>query len=516
MRYAVLPGLTLTVLFALTWPAAAATLVVDQTNAKASDEAAGAADAPLKTIAKGLALAKPGDTVLVKAGRYDETVAIAKSGEDGKPLVLQAAAGEDVAILGGLDLTDVSFVRVEGFKITVGEAAKGRKVFVSVSKVKQSEIARCEIVENLDSKDWLIRGIDILNCEKFTFRDSKVHHVDLGVNLGGNKDCTIDGIEIGPWDHEDGLRLINCDGILIQDCHIQSEETYRGGHAMNGHIDGIQIIRKNDNLTIRNNYIHGTMQGIGCFTDSFGDKWKEPRKNLRIEGNLILTFNRYQGISMYRVENPVVINNTLPVSRIEVGNVTGDRGVVKNNIAAIGSVAAGIAEADCNLWTEEFKSGSKTGPHDLVKVAAAFVRAPTYDEATDYKRVAEFTEKKVFFMDDIAGRIVVGDLVEVGADRVLRKVTAVDGKALEFDPPLPAKPTAAPRVANWKTGTKDFTRDYHLTAASPAIDSADSRVGRGKDRDGHEAIDALEVENKGLGDPPYLDRGALEFVPPAK
>jgi hypothetical protein len=509
-------GLTLAVLLTLVLPASAATIVVDRAHAKASDEAAGTADAPLKTIAKGLALANPGDTVLVKAGRYDETVAITKSGEDGKPLTLQAAPGEEVAILGGLDLTEVSFVRVEGFKFTVGEAAKARKVFVSVSKVKQSEIARCEIVENLDSKDWLIRGIDILGCEKFTFRDSKVHHVDLGVNLGADKDCTIDSVEIGPWDHEDGLRMINCDGILIQNCHIQSEETYRGGHVMSGHIDGIQIIRKNDNLTIRNNYIHGTMQGIGCFTDSFGDKWKEPRKNLRIEGNLILTFNRYHAISMYRVENPVIINNTAPVSRIEVGNVTGDQGVVKNNIAVIGSVATGIAQADCNLWTEELKSGSKTGPHDLVKVAAAFVRAPTYDEATDYKRVAEFTEKKVFFMDDIAGRIAVGDLVEVGGDKLLRKVTAVDGKALEFDPPLPAKPAAAPRVANWKAGTQDFTRDYRLTAASPAVDSADGSVGRGKDRAGNVAIDVPGVADKGLGNPPYLDRGALEFVPPAK
>lgn len=497
-------------------PAAAATVVVDQKNEKASEQAAGTAEAPVKTIAKGLALAKPGDTVLVKAGSYAETVAITASGEEGKPLVLQGAPGEDVTVLGGMDITNVSFVRVEGLKFTAGDPMKGRKVFVVVRQAKRSEIAKCEIFEKADSPNWVIRGIDIYGCDQFTFRDSKVHHIDIGVNLGGDKNCVVDGIEIGPWDHEDGIRLMNCDGIVIQNCHIQSEEVYRTGHDQEGHIDGIQIIRKNDNLTIRNNYIHGTIQGVGCFTDSFGKEWTEPRKNLRIEGNLILTRNRYQGISMYRVENPVVVNNTLPVSRLEVLSATGDKGLVKNNIAAVGSVSDKIAEADCNLWTEDVKGSSKAGPHDLVKVPPMFVNAPTYDEATNYRRVAEFTEKRVIFSDDLAGRIVVGDMIEINGDQVLRKVTAVDGMTIEFDPPLAAKPAGAPRVANWKAGTKDFNRDYRLKAGSPAIDSADSSVGRGKDRAGNEATDVPDVENKGLGEKLYLDRGALEYVPEKK
>ena len=99
---------------------------------------------------------------------------------------------------------------------------------------------------------------------------------------------------------------------------------------------------------------------------------------------------------------------------------------------------------------------------------------------------------------------------------MLRKVTAVEDEAFEFDPPLEAKPQGAVRVANWKTGTTDFKRDYHLKAGSPAIDSADSSVNRGKDRNGSEAIDVPSVENKGAGPKPFLDRGALEYVPASK
>ena len=66
------------------------------------------------------------------------------SGEEGKLLTLQGAAGEDVVVLGGMDITGASFVKVEGLKFTVGDAMKGRRVFVNVSKAKQSQIARCE------------------------------------------------------------------------------------------------------------------------------------------------------------------------------------------------------------------------------------------------------------------------------------------------------------------------------------------------------------------------------------
>ena len=496
-----------------------ATVTVAGAAAGASDENPGTSARPLKTIAKGLALAKPGDTVLVKAGKYAETIVVDKSGEEGKPLVLRAAPGETVTILGGMNVAQCSHVRVEGFTFAAGEQMKGRRVFVEVRECRDAELAGLEISEKPENPDWYYRGIDIYGCERLTFRDSKIHHVDLGVNLGSDRDCVVRNLEIGPWDHEDGLRMMRCDGIVVEGCHIQSEEMYRPGntHPRSGHIDGIQIIRKNDNITVRNCHIHGTAQGIGVFTDSFGqvEGWNEPRKNFRIEGNLILTFNRYQGISMYRVENPVVVNNTLPVSRLEIGTATGDKGVVRNNIAAIGSVSSNITDVDCNIWTEEVKGGTKGGPRDLVKVWPLFVNAPTYDEATDYKRVAEFTEGKVIFPDELDGRIVAGDRIEVNGDRVLRKVTRVEGKEVEFVPPLAARPTAAPRVANWKTGTTSFERDYRLKAGSPAIDSADSGVGRSPDRYGIAAVDVKAVENKGLGDKPYLDRGAFEYVPAA-
>ncbi|MBX5475331.1 MAG: right-handed parallel beta-helix repeat-containing protein [Thermoleophilia bacterium] len=55
--------------------------------------------------------------------------------------------------------------------------------------------------------------------------------------------------------------------------------------------------------------------------------------------------------------------------------------------------------------------------------------------------------------------------------------------------------------------------DFHLTASSPAIDSADSGVSGqpATDADGNPRVDIPDVPNTGLGPTPYVDRGAFEL-----
>src|SRR5207247_29035 len=64
----------------------------------------------------------------------------------------------------------------------------------------------------------------------------------------------------------------------------------------------------------------------------------------------------------------------------------------------------------------------------------------------------------------------------------------------------------------WKSPTAG---DFHLTAGSPAIDSADSGVSGwpSTDADGHARIDDPSTTNTGLGTIPYADRGAYEYQP---
>lgn len=76
------------------------TWVVNAADDRASDAGEGTDASPLKTINAAAQLAQPGDTVRVHAGVYRERVSPAHSGEEGKPIVYQAAAGEKVFLRG--------------------------------------------------------------------------------------------------------------------------------------------------------------------------------------------------------------------------------------------------------------------------------------------------------------------------------------------------------------------------------------------------------------------------------
>ena len=63
-----------------------------------SDEAAGTAPAPFRTLTKAGAMLQPGDTCIIHGGVYRETMVLQRSGEPNRPIRVQAAAGARVAI----------------------------------------------------------------------------------------------------------------------------------------------------------------------------------------------------------------------------------------------------------------------------------------------------------------------------------------------------------------------------------------------------------------------------------
>jgi hypothetical protein len=83
---------------------------------------------PLRTIQHAAQLTKPGDTVVVAAGTYDERIAINVSGDPGHPIRLVAARGEPV-IVQGFEIRG-NYVEVDGFEITNHNATQEHGVGV--------------------------------------------------------------------------------------------------------------------------------------------------------------------------------------------------------------------------------------------------------------------------------------------------------------------------------------------------------------------------------------------------
>lgn len=63
-----------------------------------SDDNPGTAEEPFLTLGKAAALIRPGDTCIIHEGTYEETLRPATSGQDGYPIVFQAADNEKVII----------------------------------------------------------------------------------------------------------------------------------------------------------------------------------------------------------------------------------------------------------------------------------------------------------------------------------------------------------------------------------------------------------------------------------
>jgi hypothetical protein len=451
-----------------------------------------------KSLAKALESAQAGDTILLATGEYG-AVAISKAYD--KPLTIAAAKDAKPVMTGGVSIARTSGVRLAGLTFTWPAGARPsnpKTTFLAITDSQDVEVSGCEFYDDPNRSEWVGWVCDIRNSQKVVVRDSKAHHFYFGFSVEAGRDVTFRNLDIGPWSHEDGIRTMNCDGpILIEGCHITN--TGAAG-AKTGHLDGIQVVYWTDNLTIRNCHIHGIQQGIGAF----GSKERR-RKNWRIEGCLVYDTYAPHVASVYDCDGVVIINNTFPQNQPILKGCTG--GVVKNNICGIGDGAKveGV-EADYNLW---MAARTKVGEHDLAGVEAKFVNAPLLVLRSDYSKNKEMTRSKFLFRGAVKGQIAVGDVVEVfntdgsARDAKPRKVTAVGDNWLEVDRPIDRDSDASGVfVYKWPADAKSLVPDYRLKADSPAIDSADSSVKRGKDMDGHEATDAKKA----------LDRGAFQHV----
>jgi parallel beta-helix repeat protein len=105
------------------------TLFVDRSTRICSDSGPGTAARPFCLIGEAAAAARPGQTVLVASGTYDEVVTVRRSGSQRAPIVFRAAPNAKVVVSGrtagradnraaGFHLWGKHWVTIDGFDVT--------------------------------------------------------------------------------------------------------------------------------------------------------------------------------------------------------------------------------------------------------------------------------------------------------------------------------------------------------------------------------------------------------------
>ncbi len=197
----------------------------------------GTSDTPdFATIAEGLAAARPGDTVLVQAGIYEEKIDPPRDGRWGAPIVLLGASGKERPLLYRPPEKDDYYLVelrrkhlvIDNFIIDGGFGAR------DVVKIRMG--ADSTVIRNCEIRNGTNDGVDISGSDWILIENCEIHHMlngsyddqkdSHGVTGGRMRHLVIRGCDIhhvtGDCFQADPGRHLNphWDDILIEDCDL--------------------------------------------------------------------------------------------------------------------------------------------------------------------------------------------------------------------------------------------------------------------------------------------------------
>lgn len=181
----------------------------------------GSLEQPFRTVQKGCDAIKPGDTLYIKAGEYNEKIVIKSSGTEAEHIAIQPFVSDKVVLngegIGGngavIYIEDKSYIRIKGLEIknsSKGDTPSG--IFAEGSG----------------------RGIEII--------DNKIHSIQSEEDAHG--------IAVYGTNGSIPMRDITISGNEVWDCRLGSSESV----VVNGNVEDFviskNIIHNNDNIGI--------------------------------------------------------------------------------------------------------------------------------------------------------------------------------------------------------------------------------------------------------------------------
>jgi hypothetical protein len=232
--------------------ARAATYVVDQAAPGAADGNAGTEERPFKTIGHAADMVKPGDTVYVMTGKYDERVKVRTGGAEGRMITFRAMPRRS-ALVGGFDL-QASYIRVEGFEITAEKPAVAVQLGGSHCEVLDNDIHEMMVgvagTSGKPSPDGNTRDYSAVAHNRVAY--NRVYHSQYGFMLGG-EDWLVENNEVNRlFMYTPGNKYDDCDysRFFGKGC-VERYNYYHGStkeEIKTAHVDCLQTFTANGEI----------------------------------------------------------------------------------------------------------------------------------------------------------------------------------------------------------------------------------------------------------------------------
>ncbi|RAV23225.1 right-handed parallel beta-helix repeat-containing protein [Paenibacillus contaminans] len=235
--------------------------------AQGDDAGSGTAEAPFKTISAALDVLRNGETVIVKAGAYDENITLTdRAGQTANDYVIKADGA--VILNGSITLNNATGVTIDGFNVYAGNG----NTAVSTNGSPKAALRNLSIT---NAK----YGIRAINSPELSVNKTTIHHVEKGIVLDGAgkaevTQSTVDHASANAIEAKNGVVLTmntslitnSAAGVLGtgESSFFMFNNTFYNNSGYS--IDVTQAEGNATNLDVVNNIFSRSERGQGAFT----------------------------------------------------------------------------------------------------------------------------------------------------------------------------------------------------------------------------------------------------------
>ncbi|TDD47340.1 right-handed parallel beta-helix repeat-containing protein [Kribbella antibiotica] len=332
------------------------------------------------TIQAAANASQPGDTILISAGTYQESLK-PKSGASGQEITYQAAPGARVVLDGNkslksgnglLNLDGKSWLKFDGIAVT-----KSPTHGVYGSEVSHITFTRCEVSSSsngglvlLSGSDLVVDGCDIHhNNDKGTSADNEAISIGWSTRFVVKNNYVHDNGEEGI----DAKYNDNAAGLILNN-------VVANNRGPNIYVDSSSGVEVNGNTSYGAK--ESTKAGIAVAVEDYSESRKA--QNIKILNN-VSAKNAGGGISFWKessgtISGISIINNTLANNPkpgiVGASEVSGSGNVVRNTIFAANSTGiGGPFSSEKNLTSDPGFVDPSNGDYKLKATATAAIDA---------------------------------------------------------------------------------------------------------------------------------------------